>query len=356
VGIFIDPDSNVPVGYCPAMPRKQPLPEMPFITKIMVKLCPKIGAAAVVEPEFGYVGQITFRNGKRTFFRNRNSSINSHGVVEIARDKGYTSFFLRKMGYNAPVEQTFFSDAWCKNLRSKRTIVAAGTFASKLGYPVIVKPNHFSQGVLVTKAWNAREVRNVAKAILKRDSVALVQKFIPGRDYRIVVLDGDVISAYERIPLTVTGDGRKTVGQLLKDKQQSFERSGRDTRLDLKDFRFQWKLRRLKMSLRSVLKKGEKIFLLDNANLSTGGDSVDVTPRVHQDYRKLVRSVARDMELRLCGIDIITSDISKPLDPHHVILEINAAPGLDHYASSGKKQQKIVEGLYLKVLKALERG
>lgn len=338
------------------MPRKQPLPSLPFITAMMLKLCPKIGATVLVEPEFGYVGQITFKNGTRTFFRNRNSSINAHGAVEIARDKGYTSFFLKSMGYHTPREQTFFSDVWCKNLHSRRTVDAACRFASRLGFPVIVKPNHFSQGVLVTKAWNAREVRRVATAVLRRDSVVLVQKFIPGKDYRIVVLDGDVISAYERVPLSVVGDGKRTIGQLLKEKQKAFEKAGRDTELDLQDFRFHWKLKRLRLSLRSVPKRGERIFLLDNANLSTGGDSVDVTSRIHTGYRTLVRSVARDMGLRLCGVDIITADISTPLDPKHVILEINAAPGLDHYASSGRRQKNIVEGLYMKVLRALERN
>jgi len=338
------------------MPRKKPSSELPFITKILLKLCPEIGATVLVEPEFGYVGQITFRNGKRTFFRNRNSSINTHGSVEIARDKGYTSFFLKNMGYNVPEEQTFFSDEWCRSFGKRRNTDAACTFASRLGYPVIVKPNHFSQGVLVVKAWNAREVRQVTRSILRRDSVVLVQKFIPGRDYRIVVLDGVVISAYERIPLSVTGDGKRTIGQLLRKKQKEFEKAGRDSRLDLKDFRFLWKLKRLRLSLRSVPKRGEQIYLLDNANLSTGGESVDVTRRIHQEYRRLVRSVARDMGLRLCGIDIITSDILRPLDPNHVILEINAAPGLDHYASSGKKQQMIVEELYRKVLRALEKG
>jgi D-alanine-D-alanine ligase-like ATP-grasp enzyme len=330
--------------------------DLPFITAMMVKLCEKIGAEALIEPEFGYVGQIRFKSGKRTFFRNRNSSINSHGAVEIARDKNYTSFFLKHMGYNVAEERTFFSDAWCKNLRSRRNTDAACAYAGRLGYPVIVKPNHFSQGVLVVKAWNATEVRKAAKKIFARTNVLLVQRFIPWRDYRVVVLDGDVISAYERIPLSVTGDGKRTIGALLKETQRKFDTLDRDTRLDLKDFRFQWKLRRAGLTLRSVPKRDEKVMLLDNANLCTGGVSDDVTPNVHADYRALVRSVARDMELRLCGIDILTSDLSKELDPKHVVLEINAAPGLDHYASSGRKQQKIVEGLYLKVLKALEKG
>lgn len=332
-----------------------PESRLPFITAMLLKLCPKIGATVLVEPEFGYVGRITFKNGRSTFFRNRNSGINSHGAVEIARDKGYTSFFLRGMGYNVPDERTFFSAEWCVRLRNHRDVSAAALYAAELGYPVIVKPNHFSQGTLVAKAWTAREVKKIVNMILKRDSVAIVQRFISGRDYRVVVLDGEVISAYERLPLSVIGDGVKSIERLLNDKQKMFDRSGRDTRIDASDFRLIGKLKRQKLTLQSIPEKGESIPLLDNANLSTGGDSVDVTDGIHGDYRSLVRSVAADMQLRLCGIDIITSDISKPLDPDHIILEINAAPGLDHYASSGETQRKIVEDLYMKVLLALEK-
>ena len=108
------------------------------------------------------------------------------------------------------------------------------------------------------------------------------------------------------------------------------------------------------MNLKSILDKGQAVFLLDNANLSTGGDAIDVTDKIHRDFQSLAVRITKDMGLRMCGVDLITSgDISKPLK-EYVVIEINSAPGLDNYASIGNKQKERVDELYLRVLKALE--
>jgi D-alanine-D-alanine ligase-like ATP-grasp enzyme len=106
--------------------------------------------------------------------------------------------------------------------------------------------------------------------------------------------------------------------------------------------------------MRSVVSAQQRIYLLDNANLSTGGDAVDVTNIIHPDFKKLAVRLTKDMGLRICGVDImVDGDITQPLSKYW-ILEINAAPGLDHYVKTGKAQQKIVEDMYLEVLKAME--
>jgi len=89
--------------------------------------------------------------------------------------------------------------------------------------------------------------------------------------------------------------------------------------------------------------------------LSTGGDSVDVTTTVHPEFKKLAVKLTKDMGLRLCGVDLmISGDISEKPDKFWV-LEINSAPGLDHYVKIGTAREKIVENLYLEVLKHVER-
>lgn len=109
------------------------------------------------------------------------------------------------------------------------------------------------------------------------------------------------------------------------------------------------------LNFRSIPDDGQKIYLLDNANLSTGGDSIDVTDKVHPAFRDLSVKLTRDMGLRLCGVDLmIDGDISQTPEIYWV-LEINAAPGLDHYSKIGEAQEKIVEDLYLEVLKGMEK-
>jgi D-alanine-D-alanine ligase-like ATP-grasp enzyme len=329
-------------------------PRPPFVTDIIQRVAPKIGARVMVEPEYGFVGLITFKSGKRVLFRDRNFNINPLGSSEIARDKGYSEFFLKQFGYRTPEGQTCFSERLNERLATRRTVDDGFDFARGLGFPVILKPNNLSQGALVVKVHNKREFYAAAKRIFKRVAVMVVQRFYGGNDYRIVVLDDEVISAYQRIPLRVVGDGRSTIAELLERKQQEFARAGRDTEIDVEDFRLVRKLKRQRLGFESVIPAGRELYLLDNSNLSTGGEAVDVTAKVHADFRRLAVDITRDMGLRMCGVDVITpGSITLPMEDY-VVIEINSAPGLDNYASMGEKQRRIVDGLYLKVLKALE--
>jgi D-alanine-D-alanine ligase-like ATP-grasp enzyme len=324
---------------------------------ILRKIAPLIGASVFIEPKWGIVGQITFKSGRRSYFRYNTLDLNPVGSSDVARDKDYANFFMKAMGYPVvPGSKTFFSNEWADAIGARhRKIDDAYRYARTLGFPVIVKPNSGSQGQNVALLHNRRKFYPALRAIFKHDRVALVQKLVTGKDYRIVILDDKIISAYERIPLNVVGDGRSTITKLLAAKQRAFIAAGRDTRIKTDDPRIASKLQSQGLTLRSVLEKDERVALLDNANLSTGGDSVDVTGNVHPSFKKLAVQLTKDMGLRLCGVDlIIHGNISKPPKTYWV-LEINAAPGLDHYAATGRAQRKIVEDLYLEVLKHLER-
>jgi D-alanine-D-alanine ligase-like ATP-grasp enzyme len=331
--------------------------ETPIVGKLLQKIAPRIGATVLMEPEWEITGQIAFKNGRRSYFRYNTLDVNPMGSSEIARDKDYSNFFMDEMGY--PIvygSKAFYSEDWGKTIGApRRNIDAAYKHAKRLGFPVVVKPNSGSQGVGVAFVYNEREFYKAVRAIFKRDRIAIVQAPVYGKDYRLVVLGDKVISAYERIPLNVVGDGRSTLRQLLKVKQEQFVASSRDTRINMSDPRIASKLQRQGLSFRSVIKSGEKVYLLDNANLSTGGDSVDVSDKVHPDFKKLAVNLTRDMGLRLCGVDLMVEGNITEKPDLFWILEINSAPGLDHYAKIGKAQEKIVEDLYLQVLKHIER-
>lgn len=326
-----------------------------MLAALFKKIAPRIGARVLLEPEWGIAGQITFKKGTRSYFRFNSIDLNTLGASEIAKDKDYAAFFMRRMGYPAIRGKAFYSETWAKTIRSPHSTRAALVYARTLGFPVVVKPNSQSQGVAVHVAHSTRECRAALAAVFALDKVALVQPLVHGRDYRIVVLDTEVISAYERIPLHVVGDGVRTIAQLLARKEREFKNSGRDTQLKLDDARMHAKLSRFKRSLDSIPAHGERVYLLDNANLSSGGDAHDVTSELHPGFKKLAVKLTADMGLRLCGVDILVDgDITAPPKKFN-ILEINSAPGLDHYATSGTAQQKIVEDLYLKVLRHMAR-
>lgn len=329
----------------------------PLLRQVLQKIAPRIGATVVMEPEWEIVGQIVYQSGEKRYFKYSSLDLNPLGASEIARDKDYANFFMKKMGYPiVPGSKTFFSNEWARAIGSpRRNIDAAYRYAKALGFPVIVKPNSGTQGVAVALVHTKREFYRAMRAAFKRDRVALVQQYVKGKDYRFVVLDNKIISAYERIPFNVVGNGASTIRQLAREKQQRFIAASRDTRIKLDDPRIAEKLKRQGLHLWSVPVKGERIYLLDNANLSTGGNAVDVTATAHPAFKRIAIRVTKDMGLRFCGVDlIIVGDVAKKPGTYW-ILEVNAAPGLDHYAKTGRAQEKIVEGLYLTVLKSMKK-
>lgn len=328
----------------------------PLLGHVLRKIASKIGASVVMEPKWNIVGQIIYKSGQKRYFSYSCLDLNPLGASEIAKDKDYANFFMKKMGYPViPKSKTFFSNEWAKAIGSPRNIDAAYCYAKRLGFPVIVKPNSGSQGTGVTLAHTKREFYRAMRVIFKRDRVALVQQPVRGKDYRLVVLDDKVISAYERIPLNVVGDSTSTIERLLQKKQHRFTASSRDTKIKLNDPRITEKLKRQGLNFSSIPVRGKLIYLLDNANLSTGGDSVDVTNIAHPAFKRIAIQVTKDMGLRLCGVDLMVAGDITEKPSIYWILEINASPGLDHYAQTGLIQEKIVENMYLKVIKSMEK-
>lgn len=326
----------------------------PFLGPLLAKLAPSIGATVTIEPVWGIVGQIAFKNGRKRYFRYNSLDLNTLGASEVAKDKDYANFFLASAGYPIVPGKAFYSREWSEAIEVPHDPEAAYAFAKELGFPVVVKPNSGSQGSGVNVAHTKRDLTRALRTVFTQDRVALIQKLVAGRDYRIVVLDGEVISAYERIPLNVTGDGKSSIRTLLEKKQAAFQKSGRDTRIVVDDEHILRKLARTGYSLASIPAAGVRVSLRDNANLSTGGDSIDVTLTLHPEFRRLAASITNDMGLRFCGVDLMVEGTLADVPSTYWVLEVNSAPGLDHYVRTGSAQEKIVEDLYRKVLLSME--
>ncbi len=329
----------------------------PFASTMIAKIGPSIGIRVELEPEYQFAGELVFPNGRRHLFRNTNFNINPAGSTEIAKDKNYTTYFLHKHGFNVPINRTFFSARLNANLEpeKRRDLSCAIRFAEELGFPVYIKPNNLSQGAFVTKAYKKTDIGSVADEIFIHTDVLLVEAVCPGQDYRVVVLNDKIISAYLRIPLFIVGDGDHTIDELLQFSRDRLPLAGRpNSEINIGDYRVDLKLREIGRSRGYIPSTGERITLLDNANLSTGGTSVDVTDQVHADFASIAVQATRTLGLRFSGVDILCTDISSPANNQTWnIIEINAAPGLDNYASMGKTQAERVEALYKSILEYL---
>jgi D-alanine-D-alanine ligase-like ATP-grasp enzyme len=327
--------------------------KFPFAPKLLFKLAPKIWAKVILEQEYWYIWQIIYQNWKKVFFKNTNFDLNPLCSVEIAKDKWYAKYFLQQNWYSVPKWQTFFSDERNKHLEIKRNIDDWYKYIiENFWFPLIIKPNDLSQWVWVNKIYSKEEYYEQAKKIFEISRVMIIEEFQEWNDYRIVVLDDDIISAYQRIPLNVVWDWKSSIQDLLLQKQQEFYEIWRKEKIDFLDDKIEFILKRNWLNLSSVLPKWQKISLLDNANLSTWWDSKDITKEIHKEFQELAIKVTKDMWLRLCGVDIIAEDITKSLQKYSII-EINWAPWLDNYTSLWKEQIKIVEDLYLKILIAM---
>jgi D-alanine-D-alanine ligase-like ATP-grasp enzyme len=318
------------------------------------KVAPKLGIKFELE-EYGFAGTLVLPNGVKVPFLGRNLNINPAASFDLAKDKGYTSYFLREAGFNVPDGKVFFSASLNAKLeKSKRKgIKEALSYAKSLGYPVFVKPNNLSLGTLVSKVFTARQLKEVAAKIFAIDPILIIERPCFGNDYRVVILDGKLISAYQRVPASVVGDGKTSVEFLLKKAQRTFEKNGRcESEFPINDFRVDQGLAALGLSRKSILERGQRLQLLANANLATGGSAVELTDRVHPSFIKIAAEATRSLGLVFCGADIMAQDITKPASSQKWwIIELNSNAQLNNHADKGKIQQKRLEDIYEKILR-----
>ena len=175
----------------------------PYLTQLVMKLAPKVGARVIVEPEWKYAAQIVYPNGVIRSLRYFALDLNRDASTKMAKDKYFAKFFLKKLGYPVAPGQTIFEKKWAKEIKSTRTIDSAHKYAKQIGYPLIVKPNSKNQGTEVSLVSNQAELKQALRRIFEQDQVAILEKYMPGLDYRIVVLENEIISAYQRVPLSV---------------------------------------------------------------------------------------------------------------------------------------------------------
>jgi len=249
------------------------------------------------------------------------SSSNVLGV-ELACDKERTKAVLENMGVPVPAGKLIY------------TFDELETAIEHLGgYPIVIKPlggNHGRGITIDIRSWREAETAyDRAKEISKG---VIVEHFYAGRDHRILVVNHQVVAVAERVPARVIGNGQNTIAELVDRENQDPRRGdGHDnvlTQIKL-DTSTDEMLSRQGFDLTTVLEAGQVAYLRATANLSTGGTAIDRTDDIHPETVWLAERVSRIIDLDIAGIDVVTTDITKPLrEADGVILEVNAAPGL----------------------------
>lgn len=242
-------------------------------------------------------------------------------AVDIAGNKHLTKQILSEAGIPVPRGDIAY------------TLRSAAVAAASIGWPVVVKPFDANQGKGVfTNITNMKELEDAFDTATRYSHAVLVERHIPGKDHRLLVVGGKMAAAAERRAPFVTGNGINTIRQLVDIENRNPLR-GADHEKPLTIIRIDDMSRQVLAKCGynedSIPPAGEKVMLRFNGNLSTGGTARDCTDEVHPYNAELAVNAARLMELDIAGIDITCNDISKPLDEDNgAVIEVNAAPGL----------------------------
>lgn len=282
-----------------------------------------IQAAHLAQIPWMFVGVNSFQFGYGAHSRWFDSSImddTSYIAVKLSRDKWHAARLLKSAGIPTPEKFHVTSEE------------EAIRIAQKVGYPVVLKPDNQDGGDGVTANIQSLECLRKAYGYARKYSVnVLLEKHLVGKDYRLVVLNGQLIWAIERIPAGVYGDGISTIETLVQIENQSLARTREFSpvrKLAFNDESIEY-MKEQGWSIHSIPEKGRFVALCRIANISRGGTAVGVFDSVHPDNRRLVENTAKLFRLNLAGIDLILPSIQQSyLETGGHIIEVNSQPQL----------------------------
>lgn len=221
---------------------------------------------------------------------------------------------------------------------------------------IVVKPKSTNYGIGISVFKNPPNKETYQEALeiaFKEDEAVLVEEFIAGTEYRFFVLDGKVAAVLLRIPANVEGDGKSTIDELIDEKNKdplrgenhrapmAYIQKGSIEALMLKEQGY---------TFTSVPEAGETVYLRENSNISTGGDSIDFTDEMHESYNTVAVGIAEALEVNVTGIDLIIPDYKKPSTtyaPGYSCIEANFNPAMNMhaYVTEGKGRRLSVDVL-----------
>jgi cyanophycin synthetase len=264
-----------------------------------------------------------YKNHKEILF-DIHSSLLTFPQGIIINDKFYTKKWLQK-NYFSVTDGNFFR---LDNIES------AIKYAKKIKFPVVLKPTIGSHGDNVYT--NIQSVKELKEKLIifsekQKNGFFIIESFFPGKEFRLFITKNGFFAAVERIPANITGDGKTNI-LLLIQRENARRMNPRNNclcEIRLDDITFDF-MEKNQISLDYVPKKGEKVFVRENSNVSTGGNCYDVTDQVHPTFINLAKEILSSFEnLPFIGIDLITKDIKKTINKNnYIICELNSAPGL----------------------------
>lgn len=265
----------------------------------------------------------------------------------ILKNKPLTKEFLLRSGI-VPTEGKLFL---CRDMEDIRR------YAEEIGYPIVVKKYNGTHGDSVfVGVKDFDQVRSVLGSHFRKKRYVLIEKEFKGKEYRFLATRRKVLAVTYREPANVVGDGKSAIRELVAEKNRDPQRGSSYSKPLITitaDMHMLEKLAAQGLSLDSVAARGKKVYLRSNSNLSTGGDSIDITDKVHPELRRIaVRAVCSVPGLLYAGVDIMVKKgiSTKPEKDGYAVLEMNSSPGIFMHHSPYEGKPRNVAGGILDLL------
>ncbi|MEG2587224.1 MAG: bifunctional glutamate--cysteine ligase GshA/glutathione synthetase GshB [Cetobacterium sp.] len=273
------------------------------------------------------------------------TSLDSYVTMLIMENKVVTKKVLEKENIIVPQGKDYFN------------IEEAKSDYRKYGAGIVIKPKstNFGLGITIFKEEFSKEDYEKALEIaFKEDNSILIERFIKGKEYRIFVMGDEVVGILHRVPANVKGDGERSIKELVEEKNLDPLR-GVGYKTPLEKIRLEDPeklfLKGQGLTIEYIPKKDEVVYLRENSNISTGGDSLDYTDDILDAYKKIAIKASKAVGAKICGVDMMIEDIKNPnpIDNYAIIeLNFNPAIHIHCYPYKGKNRN-----LGEKILKAL---
>ncbi|MDX8366139.1 bifunctional glutamate--cysteine ligase GshA/glutathione synthetase GshB [Cytobacillus sp. IB215665] len=274
------------------------------------------------------------------------TSLDSYSTVLIMENKLVTKKVLNHAGIKVPNGEYYNNINEAKN--------AYHLFCNQ---DIVIKPKSTNFGIGITILKNGFSQHLFEKAVeiaFTHDASILIEEFVDGKEYRFLVIGDDVVGILNRVPANVIGDGYSNITKLVVEKNKDPLRGkGYKTPLERIDLGEPEKLflREQGKDFMYIPKHGERIFLRENSNISTGGDSIDYTDEIPVEYKMVAIKAAKAAGATICGVDMVIPDITKKnIEENYAIIELNFNPAI-HIHSFPYKGRNRMPGQ--KIIKAL---
>ena len=291
---------------------------------------------------------ISISNCKKTEYIKQatKTSLDTYSTVLMMENKVVTKKILKKNNINVPEGAEYFTlESAIKNVDDI------------IGKPIVIKPKstNFGTGISIyPNGTNKDDLIESLKIAFKFDNTVLVEEFIKGKEYRFLVIGDEVAGILHRVPANVVGNGSLTIEQLVEEKNKNPLRGkGYVTPLEKIVINDTVKLflKNQGLNASDVPKKDQIIYLRENSNVSTGGDSIDFTDDIDDFYKEIAIKASKAVDATICGVDLMIEDIYTPKDNYSIIeLNFNPAIHIHSYPFKGKERniaKKIITALNL---------